>query len=533
MNREEMLLQLKLTNEWDLVIIGGGATGLGAAVDAASRGYKTLLVEQSDFGKGTSSRSTKLVHGGVRYLAQGNIKLVMQALRERGYLLKNAPHITRSMAFVVPVYHWIDKWFYGIGLKLYDLLAGQLSLGKTKWLNRKQTLAELPGIDGSKLKGGILYYDGQFDDARLAIDLASTAAAHGAAVLNYCKAISFAKEDGKIAGIKIKDQLSNEEYALKSRAIINATGVFTDEIMEMDQPDHEKIITFSQGIHLVIDKNFFPGDAALMIPKTEDGRVLFAVPWHEKVVLGTTDTPVARLSVEPKPLEAEITFILQHANTVLNQSISEKDVRSMFAGLRPLVKKTGVKNTSLLNRDHSITVSASGLVTITGGKWTTYRKMAEEVVNKVIDVAKLQPYACKTKQIKIAEADSIQDHLSLYGNAAATIRKMMQQEPGLRQLIHPNYPYTLAEVKWFIEQEMAMTVEDILARRTRLLFLDAQAAIEAAPEVAEMMKNIMKKDNLWASNQVKAFKELAMGYIANEYEASALYRTKNFEGKTL
>ncbi len=527
MEREEMLLQLKLTAEWDMVIIGGGATGLGAALDAASRGYKILLIEQSDFGKGTSSRSTKLVHGGVRYLAQGNIKLVMQALRERGYLLKNAPHITRSMAFVVPVYNRIDKWFYGIGLKLYDLLAGKLSLGKTRWLNRKQTLAKLPGIDGSKLKGGILYYDGQFDDARLAIDLATTAAAHGATLLNYCKAISLLKENGKIAGIKIEDQLSNEVYELKSRAIINATGVFTDEIMEMDEPGHKKIITFSQGIHLVIDKNFFPGDTALMIPKTEDGRVLFAVPWHQKVVLGTTDTPVSRLSVEPKPLEEEIDFILQHANTILNKPVSKKNVLSMFAGLRPLVKKTGVKNTSLLNRDHSIIISASGLVTITGGKWTTYRKMAEEVVNTVIHVAQLQFYPCKTKQIKIAEKSELNDHWSLYGNAAQQIREMLQQEPELRQLLHPQYPYTLAEVKWFIRQEMAMTVEDILARRTRLLFLDAQAAIEAAPLIAEMMNNFMKKDNLWVTNQLKEFRELARDYMGNEYEATPLLKTSN------
>ncbi len=491
MNRAAMLQTLQDVEEWDIIIIGGGATGLGAAVDAASRGYKAVLLEQYDFAKGTSSRSTKLVHGGVRYLAQGNIKLVMEALRERGYLLKNAPHLTTALAFVVPVYSLWDKIFYGIGLKLYDVLAGKLSVGKTRLLNQSETLQQLPGISNKKLKGGILYYDGQFDDARLAIELATTAAKHGATMLNYCKIKGLIKEDNKICGVVAEDTLANKRYRIKGKAVINATGIFADELMQMDAPEDDKLVAPSQGIHLVIDRQFFPGNNAMMIPKTDDGRVLFAVPWHNKVVLGTTDTPVEHIAIEPRPLEEEIAFILKHANRYLDGNITRKDVRSMFAGLRPLVKQKHAKKTSVLSRDHVILISKTGLITITGGKWTTYRRMAEDVVNNAARIGGLPTKECATKNLAI-------------GNAVAD---------GI-SVLHSTFRCTKRDIAYFVEEEMAVTPEDILARRTRFLFLDAHAAVAMVEDVANTMAGITDKDAAWVTGQVAAFKQLAKQYMS-------------------
>jgi len=493
-----MLKQLANTAEWDIVIIGGGATGLGSAVDAASRGYKTLLIEQYDFGKGTSSRSTKLVHGGVRYLAQGNIKLVMEALRERGYLLSNAPHLTTVSAFVVPAYSWFDKWFYGIGLKVYDVLSGKLSIGKTRLLNKAETVKQLPGISTKKLSGGILYYDGQFDDTRLATELAITATLHGAVVLNYCKASSLQKTGNKITGLVFEDGISRKTYTVNAKAVINATGVFTDAVMQMDEPEEGKMVAPSQGIHLVIDKHFFPGNNAMMIPKTDDGRVLFAVPWHNKVVLGTTDTPVAAIETDPIPLEEEIEFVLHHANLYLEKNIDRSDVRSMFAGLRPLVKRKGAKNTSGLSRDHTIIVSKAGLVTVTGGKWTTYRHMAEDAVNNAVFVAKLPKKECITRNLSI-------------GNRADAYIKDTGDN-----FIHASFSFTQKDIQWFIEKEMAVTIEDVFARRTRVLFLDAKAAIDAAPSVAEAMAAVLHKDGQWIAEQVSTFTQLARQYCISE-----------------
>lgn len=486
-----MLQNLQNEREWDIIIIGGGATGLGAAVDAASRGYKTLLLERFDFAKGTSSRATKLVHGGVRYLAQGNIKLVMEALRERGYLLKNAPHLTAKLAFVVPAYSLWDKMFYGIGLKLYDVMSGRLGIGKTRLLSRKKVLAQLPGISGKNLQGGILYYDGQFDDARLAIELATTAAKHGATLLNYCKVTGLVKNNNRVSGVVAEDAGSGKRYTLKGRVVINATGVFTDTIMQMDAPEDDMLVAPSQGIHLVVDRKFFPGDNAMMIPKTDDGRVLFAVPWHNKVVLGTTDTPVEHAAVEPKPLEEEIAFILHHANRYLAANITRQDVTSMFAGLRPLVKQKHAKKTSVLSRDHVILVSKTGLITITGGKWTTYRKMAEDVVNNAITVGGLQPAACITKRLAIGS-----------------------HTPDGIKVLHTAFKCSAEDVRYFVEEEMAMTPEDILARRTRFLFLDAQKAVTMVRDIAAQMAALLKKDDGWVSEQVSAFEQLAKQYNA-------------------
>ncbi len=491
-----MLTQLQQTPEWDIVIIGGGATGLGCAVDAAGRGYKTLLVEQYDFAKGTSSRSTKLVHGGVRYLAQGNIKLVKEALRERAYLLRNAPHVTSVMAFVIPVYSWWDKWFYGIGLTMYEWLAGKLSLGKTKWLSKHKTVQQLPGVNADKLKGGILYYDGQFDDARLAVDLAKTAIQQGATVINHCKAQSFNKQQDRMDAVVLNDEINNVTYTVKAKAFINATGVFADAVMQMDEPGAANLIAPSQGVHAVVNKSFFPGNNALMIPKTDDGRVLFAVPWHNHVILGTTDTPIKNITPEPQPLEEEIQFILHHANRYLSQTITRKDINSVFVGLRPLIKKTGAATTSLLSRDHTILVSKAGLITVSGGKWTTYRKMAEEVIGKAITLANLPQKQCVTRQLAI---------INTFGNKST----------GIHQNLHPHFPYTAQDIQYFVEHEMAMTVEDVLARRTRILFLNAKVANEVAPAVATAMALILQRDEKWIQDEIAAFTQLSHQYLVS------------------
>ncbi len=493
MKRDNMIAQVEQTKEWDIVIIGGGATGLGCAVDAASRGYKTLLMEQYDFGKGTSGKSTKLVHGGVRYLAQGNIKLVMEALRERAYLLRNAPNVTAVASFVVPVFSLWDKMFYGIGLKMYDMLAGKLSVGKTKWLNKRQTLEYLPGINTTKLFGGILYFDGQFDDTRLAIELAATAVSQGATVLNYCKAAALLKTNNKITGVTFRDTLSDQSYTVQAKVVVNATGVFADAVMQMDKPSKERLIAPSQGVHIVVEKHFFPGNAAMMIPKTDDGRVLFAVPWHNKTILGTTDTPVKDISIEPKPLPEEIHFIIHHANKYLSQTVTEKDVLSTFAGLRPLIKQKDVSSTAVLSRDHTILISDSKLITVSGGKWTTYRRIAEDVILKVITTAGLPQKECVTQHLRIGMNDNNNN----------------RNKEGFLQT---DARYSEEDIRYFVEEEMAMTVEDVLARRTRLLFLNAGAARAAAPLVAKQMATLLGKYEQWIEAQVTEFGKLARQY---------------------
>jgi glycerol-3-phosphate dehydrogenase len=504
MNRDAMIAQLKEQQIFDIVIIGGGATGLGAAVDAASRGYATLLIEQYDFGKGTSSRSTKLVHGGVRYLAQGNIKLVKEALRERGWLLKNAPHLTSVQPFIVPVFSWWEKIYYSVGLKIYDLLAGKLSLGNTLILNKKETLAYLPSINPHKLVGGILYFDGQFNDSALCTSLAITAAQHGAVILNYVKATGFIKEKEIITGVELEDTLANDQYAVKVKSVINATGVFTDAILHMDQPTHELLVTPSQGIHLVIDASHFKGNHAMMIPKTDDGRVLFAVPWQHKIVVGTTDTPIHVIDIEPKPLAEEIEFVIEHFNRYTNASITRQDVKTVFVGLRPLVKSNNIGSTALLSRDHTLVVSPSRLVTITGGKWTTYRKMGQDAVDNAIFVSKqTHKNACRTQTLAIGNELEKQ----------RAIESIIKDCPALAELLHPQYPYIKAEVVYATRYEMAITVEDFLARRIRLLFLDAKAAIEMVDLVAVLMSNELHKDSNWVLSQKHSFETLAQQYL--------------------
>ena len=490
MNRLNFINQLESKKEFDICIIGGGATGLGTALDAASRGFKTILFEQHDFAKGTSSRSTKLVHGGVRYLQQGNIKLVMEALKERGLLMKNAPHLVHNQKFVIPNYQWWEKPFYGIGMKIYDKMAGKLGLGPSKFLSKEETLQLAPTLDGEDLKGGVLYHDGQFDDARLAISIAQTAVQYGGTLLNYYPVTGFLKMQKKICGVWVKDFFTGKDYEVKSRVVINATGVFTDAIMKMDDAKHESIISPSQGIHLVVDAAFLPGDTAIMIPRTDDGRVLFAVPWHDKIVLGTTDTPVDNISTEPVPLQEEIEFILKHIGRYLSKDPQLSDVKSMFAGLRPLVKgKT--KKTAALSRDHLISISDSGLITITGGKWTTYRRMAEDVVDISMKAFDLPDKPCITKELRLNGHDK----------PVTPPEIISLSESALKEIIIKS-----------VQEEMCMTIEDFLSRRTRQLLLNANEAIKAAPLVAKLMASAMNKDENWIKEQINNFNVIANNY---------------------
>lgn len=519
MRRDEMLRRIRERQEpWDIAVIGGGATGMGVAVDSAARGFDTLLVEAHDFGKGTSSRSTKLVHGGVRYLEQGNIPLVMSALKERGLLRQNAPHLVRDLAFVVPNYSWWEAPFYGIGLKLYDLLAGKYGFGASKLLSKEETLERLPALEPEELRGGVVYYDGQFDDARLLIHLAMTAADHGATVVNYCPATGLLRDsEGYVNGLSVRDGESGKELRISARVVINATGVFTDEIRRMADPQIEPLMVTSQGIHLVFDRSFLKGDTALMVPRTSDGRVLFVIPWHGHAVAGTTDTPVDAASLEPKPLDEEIQFILETAGRYLTRPPIRTDVLSVYVGLRPLVKAGGSQSTAALSRDHVIHVDTSGLLTITGGKWTTYRHMAEDTVDHAITLGRLRDESCPTKNLKIhgyaesANSREERDPLEVYGSDAEEIR-VLAWDPELAKQLHPALPYIGAEVVWAARAEMARTVEDVLARHTRALFLDARAAMQMARPVARLMAAELGRDDAWIAAQTQEFCALAKQY---------------------
>ncbi len=513
MNREIFITQLQQQAEWDVVIIGGGATGLGCAVDAATRGCKTLLLEQYDFAKGTSSKATKLVHGGVRYLAQGNIKLVTEALRERGRLLRNAPHVCHTQKFIIPCYSWWSKIYYGIGLKLYDLMAAKLSLGSTKIVNAAYVLQHLPAVKKDELKGGIVYTDGQFDDARLAINLAQTACEQGAAVINYCRVAGFIFAGHTITGVIAEDVLSNKQYHVKAKTVINATGVFADVLMKAAN-DNSASIAPSQGVHIVIDKKHFEGADALMIPKTTDGRVLFAVPWHNKVIVGTTDTAVNKTAIEPAATNEEINFIISNFNNYAAVPITKKDVLSVFTGLRPLIKKEGAKSTAALNRHHAVFVSPSALITVTGGKWTTYRKMAEDAVDKAAEQLQSNIKSV-TATLKIHGYTTAKNttHTSVYGIDAVAIEKLWKENESLKEKIHTAYPFTKAEVIFAVRSEMAQTVEDVLSRRMRLLFLDASAAMQATLTTAMLMAKEMNKDEKWVQQQVIDFTLLAKKYL--------------------
>jgi len=520
MNRNIMLSEIDNPSIiWDVIIIGGGATGIGAALDAASRGYKTLLVEQSDFGKSTSSKSTKLVHGGVRYLQQGNFSLVFEALKERGVLKRNAPHLVKDFTFIVPVYSWWKFLFYGIGLKLYDLLAGKESFGTSKFLSKKETIRKISTIETKGLRGGILYHDGQFNDTRLLINLGQTAIQHGAVILNYMKMTSLIHEQSLIKGVVVEDQETNKKYKLKAKAVINATGVFSDNIRKMDNEEVEPIMTSSQGVHIVLDKKFLPGDSAIMVPRTDDGRVLFAVPWLNKIIVGTTDTPVKDYSLEPLAFDDEIEFLLTHVTRYLISRPTINDIKSVFVGLRPLVMDTRKSKTSSISREHIINISPSGLLSIAGGKWTTYRKMAEDVVDKAIVIGNLNKQSSLTHKLHIYGYHKNSSEFGIfeqYGSEVPILQKLLDEHVSYRNKLHSNYPYLEGEVIWAVRNEMARTVEDFLSRRTRLLLLDVKAAVSIAGKVAKLMATELNFNNEWEESQLNSFTKLAKGYMCEK-----------------
>jgi glycerol-3-phosphate dehydrogenase len=519
MQRTALIQQLEASRHFDLIIIGGGATGLGAAVDASARGYTTLLVEAVDFAQGTSSRSTKLVHGGVRYLQQGNIKLVMEALKERGILKKNAAHLVKNQSFIVPNYKWWEGPYYGLGLKVYDWMSGSLGLGTSEWLSAEEVLQCAPTLDPQGLHGGVRYHDGQFDDARLAIHLAQTAVDQGAVVLNYCKVTGLLKANGKISGIALRDTISEKEYEIQAAGLINATGVFSDSVQRMDEPGHKDTLAPSQGIHLVLDRSFLPGDTAIMIPHTDDGRVLFAVPWHQKVIVGTTDTPVSSIDINPLPQEEEIQFLLQHASRYLTQDPRPEDIKSIFAGLRPLVKSTA-KTTAALSRDHALLISSSGLVSVIGGKWTTYRKMAEDAVTTAAIQARLPYRECITENLPVHGCQPTDDFTAAgyyYGSDQPLIEQLKQENPQWGAALHPSLPYTFAEIIWAVREEQCQTLEDALSRRTRAILLDTKAALEAAPAVARCMAAEMNKNEAWIEEQLLSFNTIARHHLPGHH----------------
>jgi glycerol-3-phosphate dehydrogenase len=533
MNRDDMLARIKSrTKPWDIVVIGGGAVGAGIAVDAGARGLDVLLIEREDFGKGTSSRSTKLVHGGVRYLEQGNISLVMEALKERGLLLRNAPHIVHDLPFVVPNYSWWEAPFYGIGMKVYDLLAGKYNFGKSRVLSLAETLERLPTIQRDGLRGGVLYHDGQFDDTRLLIHLMATAVDHGAVVLNYAEAVEFPKdEQGFVSGVVIEEREAGVRYIAHARVVVNATGIFTDETRRLAQPNAESMVSPSQGIHLVLDRSFLKGENAIMVPRTSDGRVLFAIPWHNRTLVGTTDTAIDGPSYEPLPLEEEIEFVLDTAREYLSRPPSRADVLSIYVGIRPLVSAPGggEGKTSALSRGHTIHVDNSGLVTIVGGKWTTYRHMAEDCVDHAIMLGGLPDTPCVTAELKIhGYPVNSQDlgALGVYGSDADGIRRIMNENEAFAEALHPELPYVVAEIIWSVRYEMSRTLDDALSRRTRALLLNARAAMDIAPRVAGVMAAELGRDARWIDQQVKSFTGLARQYMLSPYAAAAAGETQ-------
>ncbi|HQV54343.1 MAG TPA: glycerol-3-phosphate dehydrogenase/oxidase [Chitinophagaceae bacterium] len=518
-NRKLYVQMLSASSDsYEIIVIGGGATGLGIALDATARGYKTLLLEQADFAKGTSSRSTKLVHGGVRYLAQGDVKLVREASIERGLLHQNAPHLVKDQTFIVPVYTLWDSLKYTIGLKLYDWIAGKLGLGDSVFISKKKTLARMPGILAKGLKGGVSYHDGQFDDSRLAINLAQSIIENGGDAINYVKVVNLLKdENGNVNGVLASDTETGETFSFKTKAVVNATGVFVDDILMMDKPGSDKTICVSQGVHIVLNKEFYPSEEALMIPKTSDGRVLFAVPWHNKVVVGTTDTPIEEASLEPHALEKEISFILQTAGAYLEKKPKRSDVLSVFAGLRPLAApQKGEQKTKEISRSHKIIVSSSHLFTILGGKWTTYRKMGEDMVNRIEKDLSWQHIKPATANLSIHGFEKNMDWndpLYFYGSDAKLIRQQMNGDANV--WISEELKIHKTQISWAVEHEMARTVEDFLSRRTRALLLNARESCRIAPEVAAVMAKALGRDTAWEDEQVRLFNQLAEQYILN------------------
>lgn len=561
MKREEQLQRaIQRAEPWDVLVVGGGATGLGIAVDAASRGLATLLLERHDFAKGTSSRSTKLVHGGVRYLQNGDVRLVLEALRERGIMRRNAPHLVRECSFVIPTYDWWESPFYGVGLKIYDLMAGKMGFGPTRLLGRAETQRLIPNVRTSGLRGGVMFSDGQFDDARMAIALARTAVDHGACVLNYVGVTGFIKDEGTVAGVTASDALSLQEHQFAARVVINATGVFAADLMKRDEPMPQIKISPAQGTHLVLDASFLSGKHAILVPHTSDGRVLFAVPWQGKVVVGTTDHEVTETPAEPQARRSEVDFILDHAGAYMTRPPKSTDVRSVFCGLRPLISTDTDVPSSQLSRSHQIHVARSGLIHVLGGKWTTYRKMAEDAVDAAQSISGLPDVPCRTATIPIhgydpgvVGVDAVMIHFlsavrGIVGVKAvqnvAGVDGGVEQDLGegkvgghatlatygtdLQEMIKRFPPSDFesiserlflcpAQVKWAVTFEMAQTLEDVLARRTACLFLDVQESTRIAPKVAAIMADLLAYPPEWIDQQTDAFNQIARYFRMPDY----------------
>ncbi len=518
MNRAEELIHLKSNTYWDVLVIGGGASGLGVALDGVSRGLKVALLEKSDFAKGTSSRSTKLLHGGVRYLAQGQIGLVFEALHERGHLIKNANHLSKSQAFVIPIYSFIDHLKYGVGLKIYDWMSKRLSLGISEMISKKRMLQLMPHIKTEGLRGGVIYYDGQFDDSRLAVNVAQTIVEQGGHLANYCLVSQLLKDEkGMLIGVKAIDELSGKTFEIKAKMVVNATGVFGDEILKMDNTQAKKTIQPSQGIHLVLDKKFTASETALMIPETSDGRVLFAVPWKENLVVGTTDTLVKKPILEPQALESEVRFILETAQAYLSPSPQKEDIKAVFAGLRPLAKAANKnEKTKEISRSHKVMVSKSGVVSLVGGKWTTFRRMGQDTIDVFYKRNSIKKVESCSKHLFIHGAfknsDALRNTIDVYGTDAPLLNDLAKENPEWNQKLHPNFPNKAVEVIWAVREEMALTIDDVLSRRMRILFQDVNAAIELAPKIAAMMKVELNKDSSWELEQISAFNKIANKY---------------------
>jgi glycerol-3-phosphate dehydrogenase len=518
MKRDEMLKQAREhTGLWDMIIVGGGATGAGVAVDAATRGYSTLLLEQCDFGKGTSSRSTKLAHGGVRYLEQGNISLVMEALKERGLLRQNAPHLVSELQFVVPSYSWWEGPFYGIGLKVYQVMSGKYGFGSSKLISKEETLKRLPNVNPDGLMGGVVYYDGQFDDTRLLINLMATAVEQGATVLNYTKVTALHKNsDGAVDGVTWQNVETGESFEARAKVVVNATGAFTDSVRHLADPGAKPLIAPSQGAHIILDRSFLPGDTAIMVPHTSDGRVMFAIPWHGHTLVGTTDTPLKEASLEPVALEQEIEFMLETASLYLEKRPTKADILSVFAGIRPLVKAGEGTNTAALSRDHTIHIEKNGLLSIAGGKWTTYRNMAQDCVDHASTLGDLPDKDCLTRTLNIHGYHTNAANfgsLSFYGSDAPHVRRLADENAALARQLDAELPYIEAEVIWAAREEMARTLEDVLARRTRALFLNSKAAIRMAPRAAAILAADLGKDEQWKDDQIRQFNAVAAGFV--------------------
>ncbi len=517
--REEQLRRLAEVDDFDMVVVGGGATGAGVAVDAAARGYRVALCEQHDFGKGTSSRSTKLIHGGVRYLQQGNVSLVRDSLRERGRLRKNASHLVHPLPVIVPLYAWWEPAYYWLGLKVYDLLAGRWGIGRSARLSRDEALAELPTLQSDGLRGGILYYDAAFDDTRLLLNLIQTAVEQGAVCVNYLQVTDLVRSGDRVAGVRTTDLETGEQFEIKARVVVNAAGPFSDQVRRLDDPQAAAWIAPSQGAHIVLARRFLPSQSSLIVPKTPDGRVVFAIPWHNHTLVGTTDTPLEdKTPLEPIALPEEIDFLLETVSDYLNERPQRSDVLSVFAGLRPLVSKEGSRHTSKLQRDHQVRVAETGLVSIVGGKWTTYRKMAQDCVDVAAKSVGLPRAGCATESLPVhgAKGTPLDGRLSIYGSDGAALQRLLEEDSAYREPLDSELPYMVGEAIWAVRHEMARSVEDVLARRLRALMLNAQAALRSAPRVAEILAAELGHDPAWVLAEIDRFQTVAQGYLAAE-----------------